>query len=59
MLNIGAIKKFIFLTFNAKKTFNYMKQAFIKALIFFYFNLESYIETKIDVSGYTIARMLK
>ena len=32
--NIGAIKESIFLTFNAKKAFNYLKQAFIKTPIF-------------------------
>lgn len=31
--NIGAIKEFIFLIFNTKKTFNCLKQAFIKAPI--------------------------
>ena len=30
---IGAIRKSIFLIFNAKKTFDNLKQAFIKALI--------------------------
>ena len=34
MLNIEAIKKPIFLTIFAKKAFNYLRQAFIKALIF-------------------------
>ena len=33
MPNIGAIEKPIFLTPNAKKVFNYLKQAFIKAPI--------------------------
>ena len=32
--NIGATKKYIFFTFNVKKRFNTLKQAFIKALIF-------------------------
>ena len=41
--NIGAIKELIFLTLNAKKIFNYLKQAFIKILIFQHFDLESYI----------------
>ena len=31
--NIGAIRKSIFLTSNAKKIFNYLKQVFIKAPI--------------------------
>ena len=34
MLNIEVTEKPTFLFFNAKKIFNYLKQAFIKALIF-------------------------
>ena len=34
MLNIRAIKKPSFLTLNAKKAFKYLKQVFIKTLIF-------------------------
>ena len=34
MLNIRAIKKSNFLTPNAKKDFNYLKQEFIEVLIF-------------------------
>ena len=34
MPNIGVIEKPIFLTFNAKKTFNHLKKVFIRALIF-------------------------
>ena len=34
ILNIKATKKSIFLTPNAKKAFNHLKQVFIKALIF-------------------------
>ena len=41
--NIRAIKKPHFLIFNAKKTFNYLKQAFIKYSILQYFDLKSYI----------------
>ena len=33
MPNIRAIKKLIFLTFNTKKPFHYLKQAFIKVSI--------------------------
>ena len=40
--NIRTIIKFIFLIFDAKKTFNYLKQVLIKVLIFQYFNLENY-----------------
>ena len=43
MSNIEATQKCKILTFNAKKTSNILKQAFIKALIFQYFNLDSYI----------------
>ena len=43
MPNIGAIRKPTFLTFNAKKVFNHLKQAFIKALIFQHFDLEKYV----------------
>ena len=43
MPNIKATKKLIFLTTDAKKTFNYLRQIFIKALIFRYFNLENHI----------------
>ena len=34
VLNIGAIKKPTFITPNAKKAFNYLRQAFIKTSIF-------------------------
>ena len=34
ILNIKAIRKPIFLIFNAKKIFNYLRQTFFKALIF-------------------------
>ena len=38
-----------FLTPNTKKTFNHLWLAFIKASIFQYFNLKSYISIKTDV----------
>ena len=41
--NIKATEESIFLTPNAKKTFNYLKQIFIKDPIFQHFNLEYYI----------------
>ena len=47
--NIGAIKKPIFLIPDAKKTFNYLQLAFIKTVIFQHFDLENYIQIKIDV----------
>ena len=41
--NIKAIEEPIFLTFNAKKAFNYFEQAFIKASILQHFDLKSHI----------------
>ena len=43
MPNIKAIEEPIFLTSNVKKTFNYLQLAFIKALIFQNFDLQSHI----------------
>lgn len=37
------MRKSIFLTFDDKKNFNYLKQVFIKTLILQYFDLENYI----------------
>ena len=47
-----------FLTSDAKKTFNRLKQAFIKAPILQYFDPVFYIWTETDVSGYAIGRVL-
>ena len=58
MPNIRAIKEPIFLIPNAKKINNYLKQAFIKASIFWYFDLKSYIQIKTHVSSYAINRVL-
>ena len=44
--NIGAIKELIILIFNIKKTFNYLKQVFIKATIFCHFDSKSFIRLK-------------
>lgn len=41
--NIKAMKKSIFLIFNINKIFNCLKQIFIIAFIFQYFNLKCYI----------------
>ena len=49
MPNIRAIKELIFLTSNAKKTFNNLREAFIKAPIFQHFVLKSYIQIEIGV----------
>ena len=56
--NIRATKKPTFLTFDAKKVFNYLQLVFIKALIFQYFDLQSYIYIEIDASGYIIGAVL-
>ena len=58
MPNIGATKEPNFLTSNAKKVFNYLRLAFIKALILRYFDLESHIWIEIDASGYAIGGVL-
>ena len=58
MPNIGATGKLNFLTPNAKKAFNYLRLAFIKAPILQHFDLESHIRIKTNVSGYTISRVL-
>ena len=57
MPNIKATRKPLFLIFNAKKTFNYLRQAFIKAPIFQYFNLESYIWIETNISNYVIGKI--
>ena len=56
--NIKTTRKLNFLTPNAKKAFNHLKLAFIKALIFRHFDLESHIWIKTDVSGYAIGGVL-
>ena len=58
MLNIGATEKPNFLTFNARKAFNYLRLAFIEAPIFRHFDLESHIQIKTDASGYAIGGVL-
>ena len=52
--NIGAMREPNFLTLDAKKAFNYLQLAFIKALILQHFDLESHIQIKTDASGYAI-----
>ena len=56
--NIGAMGEPNFLTLNAKKVFNYLRLAFIKALILQYFDLKNHIWIKTDASGYTISEVL-
>ena len=58
ILNIRATKKLTFLIFNAKKVFNYLKQLFIKALIFRRFDLKSYVKIETDISGYAMNKVL-
>ena len=58
MLNIKAIEEPTFLISNTKKTFNKLRLAFIKALIFQYFNPESHIRIETDISSYAINKML-
>ena len=58
MPNIRATGRATFLTFNAKKAFNHLSQAFIKALIFQHLDLESHIQIEIDVLGYAIVGVL-
>ena len=48
----------IFLSFGIKKAFNHLWQAFIKALILQYFNLECHIQIKTNASCYAIRRVL-
>lgn len=47
-----------FLTFKARLAFIKWKQLFIKALIFYYFDLKQYIRIEIDISSYAISRIL-
>ena len=56
--NIGATEESNLLTSNAKKAFNHLKLAFIKAPILQYFDLESHIRIETDVSGYAIGGVL-
>ena len=58
MSNIRATGESNFLTPNAKETFNHLRLAFIKAPIFQYFNLKSYIQIEIDLSSYAINGIL-
>ena len=55
--NLSKSKKTVrldFLILGAKLAFNELKQTFVKAPIFYYFNPEHYIRIEIDVPGYTI-----
>ena len=58
MPNIGAIGEPNFLTPNAKKAFNHLRLAFIKAPISRHFDLKSHIRIEINASGYAIGKVL-
>lgn len=55
---IGAIREYRVLNTDAKKVFNNLKQVFIEVLVFWHFNLESYIYIKIDGIDYIISKLL-
>lgn len=56
--NIGVTRP-NFLTVNAKKTFNCLYQAFIKASILWNFNPEYYIQIEVDTLDYIIDDIFK
>ena len=58
ILNIRAIRKPTFSTWNCKKTFNHLQFAFIKAPIYQYFETKIHIQIKNDASKYAIDRVL-
>ena len=58
MPNIGAIGEPNFLVLDTKKAFNYLRLAFIKALILQYFDLESHIWIETNASNYAIDGVL-
>ena len=47
-----------FFTLKARLMFTQLRKAFLKALIFHYFNPECHIRNKTDASGYTIDGIL-
>ena len=47
-----------FLISEVRETFNYLRQAFTKALILWHFDLKCHIQIKIDELGYTIRKVL-
>ena len=58
MLNIGAIGEPNFLISNAKKVFNHLWLAFIKAPILQHFDPKSHIQIETYVLGYAIGGVL-
>ena len=55
---IGATRKLMFLIPDARKAFNYLRQAFIKAPILWHFDPECQIRIETDASGYAIGGVL-
>lgn len=55
---IRALGELIFLISSAKKTFNYLKQAFMKVLILQYFDSKYHIWIKTNALGYAIGQVL-
>ena len=51
------VRSFNFLIPRAKLIFTKLRQAFVKALILYYFNLKHHIQIEINVSGYAINRV--
>ena len=49
------IRSLDFLTLRARLIFTKLKQAFVKVLILYHFNLKRYFRIKIDTSGYAIS----
>ena len=58
MPNIGTIKELNFLTPDAKKAFNSLRLAFIKAPILQHFDLKSHIYIETNALGYGIGGVL-
>ena len=57
MPNIGAMRELKFLISDAKKAFNHLRLAFIKAPNLQYFDSESHIWIETEASGYAIGAM--
>ena len=57
-MRIGATGEPTFLTLGTKEAFNQLRQAFTKAPIFRYFDLECHIRIETDAFGYTIGEVL-
>ena len=47
-----------FFTLRIELAFTKLQQTFVKALIFYYFDLERYIQIKMNVSEYAIGEIL-